>query len=109
MKRLKIYILLVAVLSVSLLQVGCSESARVQSAQNRFDRVLEQARMDAAMESIEQGRLQYAIRLLEYVAQSDSALSVQAKSILKELRFATQQMALAREADTEAKTALVLN
>ena len=109
MKKFKIHILFAVLLSVLLLQVGCSESARVENAQRRFDRVMEQARIDAALESIEQGRLQYAIRLLEYVAQSDSVLSEKAKAILKDLRFATQQMAMARESDTAATRLLSMN
>ena len=109
MKRFKIHILLAVVSSVLLLQVGCSESVRTQSAERRFDRVMEQARMDAAMESIQQGRLEYAIRLLEYVAQSNSALSEQAKGILKDLKFATQQMAMAREEEVVPTTLAKLN
>ena len=96
----KNYILLAVVLCVVLLQFGCSESARTQSAQRRFDRVMEQARLDAALEGIEQGRLQYAIRILEDLVESGSAFSDQAEAILKDLRFATQQMAIARNADT---------
>ena len=106
MKRFNTHILLAVVLSVLLLQVGCSESSRTQNAQRSFDRVMEQARMDAALESIQQGRLEYAIRLLEYVSQSDSALSEQAKEILKDLRFATQQMAMARENEEAAPSTL---
>ena len=94
------YILLAVVLCVVLLQVGCTESARTQTAQRRFDRVMEQARIDAALEGIEQGRLQYAIRILEDLIESGSAFSARAEAILKDLRFATQQMAIARNANT---------
>ena len=100
----KNYILLAVVLCVVLLQVGCSESARTQSAQRRFDRVMEQARIDAALEGIEQGRLQYAIRLLEDLIESGSAFSERAEVILKELRLATQQIAMARDANTALRT-----
>ncbi len=96
----KNYILLAVVLCVVLLQFGCSESTRAQSAHRRFDRVMEQARIDAALEGIEQGRLQYAIRILEDLIESGSAFSGQAEAILKDLRFATQQMALARHTGT---------
>ena len=61
---------------------------------------MEQARIDAALESIEQGRLQYAIHILEDLIESGSAFSDQAEAILKELRFATKQLADARIADT---------
>ncbi len=107
MKR-KNYILLAVVLCIVLLQVGCSESTRTQSAERRFARVMEQARIDAALEGIEQGRLQYAIRILEDLIESGSAFSDQAEAILKDLRFAAQQMAEARIAkvDTQDLTAI---
>ena len=101
--KYKHYILLAVVLCVVLLQVGCSETARTQSAHRRFDRVMEQARIDAALESIEQGRLQYAIRILEDLIESESAFSDQAEEILKDLRFATQQMAVARNANASLR------
>ncbi|OQY05131.1 MAG: hypothetical protein B6I25_06105 [Planctomycetales bacterium 4572_13] len=97
--KYKKYIFLAVVLCVVGLQVGCTESARTESVHRRFDRVMEQARIDAALEGIEQGRLQYAIRLLEDLIESGSAFSDRAQAILKELRFATQQMAIARHAD----------
>ena len=105
----KSYILLAAVLCVVLLQVGCSESARTQSAHRRFDRVMEQARIDAALEGIEQGRLQYAIRILEDLIESGSAFSDQAEAILKELRFATEQLAEARIANAGLGNQLLIN
>ena len=95
----KNYILLAVVLCVVLLQVGCSESDRTQSAHRKFERIMEQARIDAALEGIEQGRLQYAIRILEDLIESGSAFSDQAEAILKDLQFATQQLAMARNAD----------
>ena len=105
----KNYILLAVVLCVVLLQFGCGESVRTQSAHRRFDHMLEQARIDAALESIEQGRLQYAIRILEDLIESGSAFSDQAEAILKELRFATQQMALARNADAALDDLTAIN
>ena len=94
------YILLAVLLCVVLLQVGCRESARTQSAYRKFDRVMEQARIDAALESIEQGRLQYAIYILEDLIESGSAFSDQAEVTLAELKFATKQFAEARIADS---------
>jgi Tfp pilus assembly protein PilF len=105
----KNYILLAVVLCVVLLQVGCTESARTRSAHRRFDRVMEQARIDAALESIEQGRLQYAIRLLEDLIESGSAFSDQAKEILAELQFATKQLAEARIADAAIDDLMAIN
>ena len=105
----KNYILLAVVLCVVLLQFGCSESARTQSAQRRFDRVMEQARIDAALEGIEQGRLQYAIRILEDLIESGSVFSDRAKVILRELRFATKQLAAARIADAGTDNLTAIN
>jgi len=107
--KYKNYILLAVLLCVVLLQVGCSESARTQSAQRRFDRVMEQARIDAALEGIEQGRLQYAIRILEDLIESGSAFSDQAEVILKDLRFATNQLAEARIAKVDIQYLTAIN
>ena len=107
--KYKNYILLAVMLCVVLLQVGCSESARTQSAHRKFDRVMEQARMDAALEGIEQGRLQYAIRILEDLVESDSAFSDQAEEILKDLRFATAQLTEARIANAATNKLRVIN
>ena len=105
----KNYILLAVVLCVVLLQVGCSESARTRSAHRRFDRVMEQARIDAALEGIEQGRLQYAILILEDLVESGSEFSGQAEEILKELRIATKQLAEARIADAALDDLTAIN
>jgi hypothetical protein len=61
--------------------------------------VIEKARIDAALESIEQGRLQYAIHILEELIESDSAFSEQARELLKELTSARQEIAKARLGD----------
>ena len=107
--KCKSYILLAVVLCVVLLQVGCTESARSQSAHRRFDRMMEQARIDAALEGIEQGRLQYAIRILEDLIESGSAFSDQAEEILAELQFATKQLAEARIAKVDTQDLAVIN
>ena len=107
--KFKKYILLAVLLSVVLLQVGCNGTTRTQVAHRRFDRVMEQARIDAALESIERGRLQYSIRLLEDLVESGSAFAPQAEEILKDLRLATQQMAIARDADAVADRVVRLN
>ena len=97
MKKWQNYILLVIVLSAVLL-CGCTET-RVRTAEKRWDRVIEKARIDAALESIEQGRLQYAIYILEELIESDSAFSEEAKRLLKELTTARQEIAKARLSD----------
>ena len=94
-----ILITVVALAVVSL--AGCGEcNTRANVAQRRWDRVMEKARIEAAQESIEQGRLQYAIRLLEDLVESESAFSEQAKQILEQLKAATQEIAQARAVDT---------
>ena len=92
----KHYILFAVVLGLVIVLTGCGECSRSRSAQRRWDRAIEQARIDAAMQSIEEGRLQYAIRILEDLVESGSAFSDQAENILKELRVATQRVAAAR-------------
>ena len=88
-------VILLVVLGSVLLLSGCGES-RARSAHRRYDRLMEQARLEAALESIQQGRLAYAKRLLEKLIESDSAFAPQARAILKELQFASQQVAIAR-------------
>ncbi|MEN8126618.1 MAG: hypothetical protein ABFR90_02315 [Planctomycetota bacterium] len=87
----------VIVLLLLVLFTGCGESnIRTASAHRRFNRVMEQARIDTALESIEQGRLQYAIYLLEDLIESNSAFAGQARQILDELKAARQEIAQAR-------------
>ena len=105
----KNYILLAVVLCVALLQVGCSETTRTRSAHRRFDRVMEQARIDAALEGVQAGRLQYAIRILEDLVESGSVFSDQAEMTLKDLRAATQQMTMIRDANAALNDQTVLN
>lgn len=89
-----------AVLSLA----GCSESSnRVSSTQRRWDRVMEKARIEAAQQSIEQGRLEYAVRLLEDLIESESTFAEQAKQILAELKVAKQEIAQARVASADVK------
>jgi Tfp pilus assembly protein PilF len=90
-------ILVVAAAVAVLMLTGCSESNnRTSSAERRWGRVMEKARIEAAQQSIEQGRLQYAIRLLEDLVESDSAFATQAQQILEQLKAARQEIAQAR-------------
>lgn len=103
-----ILITVAALVVVSL--AGCAESnSRPSAAQRRWDRVMEKARMEAAQQSIEQGRLQYAIRLLEDLVESESAFSEQAKQILEQLKVATQEIAQARDLETSGLMQTALN
>jgi hypothetical protein len=70
---------------------------------------MEQARIDAALQGIEQGRLQYAIRILEDLIESGSAFSDQAEEILAELQFATKQLAEARIAKVDTQDLAAIN
>jgi len=105
----KHHILLAFVLGGAVLLAGCSEYSRTRSAQRRWDRVLEKARIDAALQSIEEGRLQYAIQVLEDLIESESAFSEQAEAILKDLRVATQRVAAARSTETIPEAPAILN
>lgn len=106
----KQFILITMVVLVMLSLAGCGESNRSIGANRRWQRVLEQARLDAAMQSIEQGRLEYAIRLLEDLIESESAFTERAKQILVELRAVTQEFAQVRAMyKTETKEQSILN
>jgi hypothetical protein len=92
-------ILIALTAGVILPLVGCSSNAHRAGAERRWQRLLEQTRLDAAQESIEQGRLDYAILLLEDLIESNSAFADQARHMLAELRLARQKVAQARTAD----------
>lgn len=92
----KKFILIMLTVFIVLLLVGCGENARMAGAQRRYQRMLENVRMEAAQESIKQGRLDYAIILLEDLADSDSAFADQAREMLDQLRAARQKVAQAR-------------
>jgi Tfp pilus assembly protein PilF len=97
-------IILIAAGALAVLSLaGCGESSsRVSSTQRRWDRVMEKARLEAAQQGIEQGRLEYAVRLLEDLIESDSAFAEQAKQILAELKAAKQEIAQARAASASS-------
>jgi len=87
----------VLVLLVLVLLSGCGDcNSRESCAQQRWQGVMEQARIDAAMESIEQGNLQYAICILDDLVESDSAFTEWATETRAELRTAVQLIAQAR-------------
>ena len=108
MKQKQMILLSLAVLVVLPL-VGCGNNARMAGAQRRYQRLLEQTRIEAAQESIGQGRLDYAIALLEDLIESDSAFADQARQMLAELRAARKKVAQARTADTAGLEAVILN
>ena len=98
------YILTAVVALVALSLAGCSETSNRSSfAEQRWDRAMEKARIEAAQLSIEQGRLEYAVRLLEDLIHSNSAFAEQARQILSQLKTAKQEIAQARAASMNAK------
>lgn len=89
-------ILSVVVLGLVVVLSGCGECCRQASSNRKFERVLEQASIEAVNESIQQGQLRYAIRVLEELIESESAFSEQAGQIRDELKKAMQLIAQAR-------------
>ena len=107
LKKHMIMVLLAALVVLPL--VGCSQNARMAGAQRRYQRLMEQTHMEAAQESIQQGRLDYAILLLEELIASDSVYADQAREMLVELRQAQQKVAQARFTNTEGLALTMLN
>jgi hypothetical protein len=105
----KQFILIALAVLIVLPLIGCTDSARMAGAQRRYQRLLEQTRLEAAQESIEQGRLDYAILLLEDLVESDSAFADQAREMLVELRAARQKVAQARTLDENSLELAMLN
>lgn len=108
MKDKQLILIALAVLLVLTL-FGCSGPRRADAANRRWERIIEQARIDAAMESIEQGRLQYAVLLLEDLIESESAFTHQALQILGELKAAQNEIAQARIVSADAELQCAIN
>lgn len=90
------FIIFIAIGAMVLTLAGCQEGSRRDSAQRKWDRVMEQARIEAAQESIQQGRLAYAKRILQDVIRSDSDFSDQARQLLELVEELNQQFTAAR-------------
>lgn len=90
------YILIMVGLMTVLALSGCGNSCEKSAAQRRWDRAIEQARIDAANLSIQQGNLEYARVLLEEIAKSDSPFVDDAAVALNELKLVTEQFVQAR-------------
>ncbi len=88
-------ILIAASILVLLFVSGCSETSRKAAAQRRWDRTLEQARIEAAQAGIEQGRLAYARHILEDCIESESSCAEQAAVMLDQLQQTEQRFAQA--------------
>ena len=107
--KLKQSIFIMLAVLVVLALVGCGENARMASAHRRYHRMLEQARMEAAQESIEQGRFEYAIALLEDLVETDSAFADQAREMLDQLRTTRKEVAQASMDVSAGLGVIVLN
>lgn len=105
----KQFILIALVIGMLLILTGCGMTNGKTGAQRRWDRVIEQARFDAAQESIEQGRLDYAILLLEDLVETNSAFAEQAREMLAELRKVRQEFAQARDLHFDIEQQIALN
>ena len=96
-------IILITVLAATVFSiVGCGTATHTANAERRWERMMEEARLEAARESIEQGRLNYAIHLLEDLVESESIYSEQAKEMLAELRKVAQEFTQMREQTASA-------
>ena len=80
----KIIMVVIAVCVVVSL-TGCTETARRDAAQQRWQKTIDQARLEAARQSIEQGKLTYAQKVLEDVS-CDSTVADNARQMLAQLQ-----------------------
>lgn len=76
-------ILLMTVLSMVISLTGCSNSARQEAAERRWQKTIDQARIEAAEISIEEGQMGKARKILEDLSteslQSENARELQAR------------------------------
>jgi Tfp pilus assembly protein PilF len=100
----KLYIMIIAVLAMATLS-GCLDSARKESAQSRWQRTMDKARLQAAHESVEQGNLAYAQKVLEDCVESNSSVSADAQVMLAQIQNDRQQYAKNQQEDTENEQA----
>lgn len=84
MKLRNILMVVIAVCAVVSL-TGCTETARRDAAQQRWQKTIDQARLEAARQSIEEGKLTYAQKVLEDVS-CDSTLADNARQMLAQLQ-----------------------
>lgn len=95
----KVVVVLVAVMGIVL--SGCSmEARRSDASQRRWQRTMDQARLEAARTSIDQGNLAYAERVLRTCARDAAADTLyidRANRMLAEVQTAHRQFAKARQ------------
>ena len=96
-------ITLIAAVLVLVTVSGCLESDRKESAQLRWQRTMDQAKLEAAQQSLEQGQLAYAERILDECESSDpeSPLANEVQQIRARVQHESNQYA---KAGTEIKS-----
>jgi Tfp pilus assembly protein PilF len=77
--------MVVIAVCVVVLLTGCTETARRDAAQQRWQKTIDQARLEAARQSIEEGKLTYAQKILEDVS-CDSIAADNARQMLAQLQ-----------------------
>jgi predicted Zn-dependent protease len=98
----KNWIIIVAVL-VAVLVSGCQESStsqKVTGAEMRWQRTINHARLQAARQSLEEGRLMYAQRILEECqreAQPDSRYAERINQMMAQIQTENNRYAKAGE------------
>ena len=96
-------IIIIALVSVLIFVSGCLESGRKESAQMRWQRTMDHARLEAAQQSLEEGRLVYAERVLEGRQSCDLKASTENEILELEARIQTESEQFAK-ADKEIKS-----
>lgn len=80
-------ITIIAFVSVLMAVSGCTESSRKESAQLKWQRTMNQARLEAAQQSLEEGRLVYAERILKGRQSSGLKAPLENKALQLEARI----------------------
>lgn len=80
-------ITIIALVSVLVFVSGCLDANRKESAQQRWQRTMDKARVQAAQQSLEEGRLAYAERILEGHQSSDMKAPMTDEVLLLEARI----------------------
>ena len=89
-------ITIIALVSVLMFVSGCLESNRKESAQLRWQRTMDQARVQAAQQSLEEGRLAYAERILERRQSSGMKAPMTDEVLLLEARIHNEKEKFAK-------------
>ena len=90
-------ITIIAAVLVLVTVSGCLESGRKESAQLRWQRTMDQAKLEAAQQSLEQGQLAYAEKILDECENSspESPLASEVQQIRERVQHESNQYAKA--------------